>query len=108
MLNNFLVKPTIKTNPLEEIFERVCFLIYFFVIFYLHFAIFNVIAGAYRVVVALHFLPVADRIKNVVARGKEDKASYRLAVNRGEDFVNAIVAENILHSVHANHVTRLS
>lgn len=78
------------------------------IIFYLHFVILPIIINAYRIIVALHFLPVADRIKNVVACGKEDKASYRLAVNRGEDFVNAIVAENILHSVNTNDVTLLS
>lgn len=78
------------------------------IILYLHFVILHIIINAYRIIIALYFLPVADRIKNVVARGKEDKASYRLAVNRGEDFINAIVAENILHSVNTNDVTLLS
>ena len=78
------------------------------IILYLHLVILPIIINAYRIIIALYFLPVADRIKNVVARGKEDKASYRLAVNRGENFVNAIVAENIFHSVNTNDVTLLS
>lgn len=77
------------------------------IILYMHLVILPIIINAYRIIIALYFLPVADRIKKVVARGKEDKASYRLAVNRGEDFINAIVAENILHSVNTNHIIPL-
>ena len=77
------------------------------IILYLHLVILPIIINAYRIIITLYFLLVADRIKKVVARGKEDKASYRLAVNRGEDFVNAIVAENIFHSVNTNHIIPL-
>ena len=78
------------------------------IIFYLHLVILPIIINAYRIIITLYFLPVADWVKSVVARGKEDKASYRLTVNRGENFVNAIVAENIFHSVNTNDVTLLS